>query len=231
MLQLHSLHDNYVNGVAAPVMTYTGETSSCGGAEWSATTEIVNVGEVTITEMTIEITLGGATQTPVNWTGSLAAGATEVIDLGMYTDVGTLEVDVAEINGENWDLTQSVDIVGSEESTTSIQVRIMTDNWPEETGWSITNSNGAVEGSNAGAYTIADNLYTTDVTSDMNEQVTLPMIDTYGDGLNASTGVITLTDTLQIVKVDGATELGYVLDYQGSSGVQFEVLEIENGGD
>ena len=219
--------DNYVNGVAAPVMTYTGETSSCGGAEWSATTEIVNVGEETITEMTIEITLGGASQTPVNWTGSLVAGATEVIDLGMYTDVGTLEVDVAEVNGEDWDLIQSVDIVGSEEATTSIQVRIMTDNWPQETGWSIINSNGAVvESSDVGAYTLGDNLYTTNVTLDLNECYTFTMIDTYGDGLNASYWGDYADGYAQIVKVDGAAELGYVLDYQGSSGVWFEVLEI-----
>ncbi len=219
--------DNYVNGVAAPVMTYTGETSSCGGSQWSATTQIVNVGEETITEMTIELTIGGSAQTPVNWTGSLEAGATEIIDLGDFTDVGTLEISVAEVNGEEWDLIQSVDIVGSEESTTNIQVRVMTDNWPQETGWSITNSNGGVvENVDPGAYTAADNLFTTDVTLDLNECYTFTMVDTYGDGLNASYWGNYADGYAQIVKVDGESELGFVLDYQGSSGVWFEVIEV-----
>ena len=64
----------------------------------------------------------------------------------------------------------------------------MTDNWPEETGWAIQDSNGGVvAGVDVGTYSNQPNtLQIADVALDLNECYTFTMIDTYGDGLYAS---------------------------------------------
>ena len=219
--------DNSVNG-AAPLMTYNGETSSCGGAAWSASTVINNIGSEAITNMVLSIELNGASQPDVEWNGSLENGGSEVIELGTYSETGTLDVTLVEVNGEDWEAHQTIDIVGSVESTTYVQVRIMTDNWPEETGWVIADSNGNdVAGSDVGGYTNqANTLIVEDVTLNLDECYTFTMIDTYGDGLYASQWGDYADGYAQIVKMDGEAELGFILDYQGSSGVEWAELVI-----
>lgn len=217
--------ENSING-AAPMMTYNGDTSSCGGAEWAASTEVSNLGSENVTAMTFHVSLNGASQPDVNWTGDLANGGTEVIDLGSYTETGTLDITLASVNGNEWEAHSAVDVVGSVESSTYVQVRIMTDNWPEETGWVIQDANGAaVAGSDVGAYGGSQNtLFVTDVALDLNECYTFTMVDTYGDGLYASQWGDYTDGYAQIVSMDGETELGFVLDYQGASGYEFAEL-------
>ena len=209
-------------------MTYNGETSSCGGAEWAASTEINNIGSEAITNMVLSIELNGAMQPDVVWTGNLNTGGSEIVELGTYSETGTLDVTLVEVNGEDWEAHQTIDIVGSVESTTYVQVRIMTDNWPEETGWVIADSNGnAVASSDVGGYTNqANTLFVEDVTLNLNECYTFTMTDTYGDGLYSSQWGNYADGYAQIVKMDGETEIGFVLDYQGASGVEFSELVI-----
>ncbi len=216
--------DNAVNG-AAPLMSYNGDTSACGGETWTATTEVNNIGTDQITTMTLEVTLNGSAQPNVNWYGNLASGGSEVIDLGTYTETGSLDVTLVEVNGQDWEAHQEIDVVGSVESTTYVQVRIRTDNWPEETSWSIEDSNGAnIAGVNS--YSQADTEFTYDVALDLNECYTFTILDSYGDGLYASQWGNYADGYAQIVKMDGEAELGFVLDYQGSSGVEWSELVI-----
>ena len=216
--------DNSVNG-AAPLMTYNGDTSSCGGASWSATTEINNIGSDAITAMTFAVELDGSSQPDVMWTGTLTSGGSETINLGSFSETGTLDVTLIEVNGEDWEAHQEIDIVGSVESTTYIQVRIRTDNWPEETSWEIFDSNGtSVAGVNS--YSQADTEFVYDVTLDLNECYTFLMMDSYGDGLYASQWGNYVDGYAQIVKMDGESELDFILDYQGSSGVEWAELVV-----
>lgn len=218
---------NSVNG-AAPLMSYNGDTSSCGGAEWSASISVSNIGSDNVSNMTFEVNVNGSAQPDVNWNGNLANGGTEVIDLGTYTETGSLDITLASVNGNEWDSHATVDIVGSVESSTYVQVRIMTDNWPEETGWSIENSNGTqIAGVAQGGYANQqDQLFITDVALDLNECYTFTMTDSYGDGLFASQWGNYADGYAQIVSMDGETELGMVLDYQGASGFEFSELVI-----
>ena len=224
-ISICSIAENSVNG-AAPMMTYNGDTSSCGGAEWSASISVSNIGSDNVSTMTFEVNVNGSAQPDVNWTGNLANGGTEVIDLGSYTETGTLDITLASVNGNEWEAHSAVDVVGSVESSTYVQVRIMTDNWPEETGWVIQDANGAaVAGSDVGAYGGSQNtLFVTDVALDLNECYTFTMVDTYGDGLFASQWGNYADGYAQIVSMDGEAELGFVLDYQGASGYEFAEL-------
>ena len=52
------------------------------------------------------------------------------------------------------------------------------------------------------------------------------MIDTYGDGLYSSQWGNYADGYAQIVMMDGEAEVGFVLDYQGASGVEFSELVI-----
>ena len=206
-------------------MSYNGDTSACGGETWTATTEVNNIGTDQITTMTLEVTLNGSAQPNVNWYGNLASGVSEVIDLGTYTETGNLDVTLVEVNGQDWEAHQEIDVVGSVESTTYVQVRIRTDNWPEETSWSIEDSNGAnIAGVNS--YSQADTEFAYDVALDLNECYTFTILDSYGDGLYASQWGDYVDGYAQIVKMDGEAELGFVLDYQGSSGVEWAELVI-----
>jgi len=220
--------DNAVNG-AAPLMSYNGDTSACGGEAWTASTVVNNIGTDQITTMTLEVTLNGSAQPDVNWYGNLASGGSEVIDLGTYTETGNLDVTLVEVNGEDWEAHQDIDVVGSVESTTYVQVRIRTDNWPDNTGWSIENSNGTqIAGVAQGQYANQPNeLIITDVALDLNECYLFTITDSFGDGLYASQWGYYSDGYAQIVSMYGDTELGIIFDYQGDSGIEF--FELTQG--
>jgi hypothetical protein len=220
---------NTISG-AAPMLSYNGDSSSCGGGDWSASTFVENLGSETITAMTFEVSLNGAGQPDVMWTGALSNVGSETIDLGSYSTVGTLDYKLVSVNGDSWDAEDIVDIVGSDETNTNIQVRIMLDNWPEETGWEITNSTGGfVAGEPIGAYTGAQNqntYVTTDVSLDINECYVFTMFDLYGDGLYASQWGNYVDGYAHVVSMEGTEAVDWVLAYSGASGVEFAELVV-----
>jgi thiol-disulfide isomerase/thioredoxin len=216
---------NTING-PAPMLSYNGETSSCGGGEWSASTSVANFGSDAVTAMTFEVSLNGAGQPDVMWTGALYNGSNETIDLGSYSTVGTLDYKLASVNGDIWDAEDIVDIVGSNETNTYIQVRITTDNWPQETGWEITNASGAfVAGEPIGS--LAGQINTElfwNVALDMNECYVFTLLDDFGDGLYASQWGNYVDGSASIVSMDGTNDIGIVWSYEGSSGIMFEEI-------
>jgi thiol-disulfide isomerase/thioredoxin len=217
---------NSVNG-AAPLMTYNGETSSCGGDEWLASTEVENIGSEAISSMTFSVELNGTAQPDVVWTQNIASGGSEVIELGSYSEVGTLDVTLLEVNSGDWDAHQTANIVSSVETHTNIQVRILLDNWPEETGWEITNSTGGLVASEAiGAYANQSGYVITDVSLDINECYVFTMFDSYGDGLYASQWGDYADGYAHVVSMDGHNSIDWVLSYNGASGVEFSELVV-----
>ena len=216
---------NSITG-AAPLMTYNGETSSCGGGEWMASTAVSNLGSDDVTEMVFAVELNGAAQTDITWSGVLSNGGNETIDLGSYNEIGTFDYSLVSVNGASWNAEGSAAIVGSTEATSYVQVRITTDNWPEETGWTIESASGMyIDGIATGALAGSnDTEFTWDVALDLNECYVFTMIDTYGDGLYASQWGDYADGVASIVSMDGMDEVGVVLDYNGASGVEFGEL-------
>jgi hypothetical protein len=216
---------NTISG-AAPMLSYNGDTSSCGGGEWSASTSVDNLGSEAVTAMTFEVSLNGAGQPDVMWTGALSNVGSETIDLGSYSTVGTLDYKLVSVNGESWDAGGIVDIVSSTESNTYIQVRITTDQWPQETGWEITNASGAfVAGEPIGS--LAGQIDTElfwNVALDMNECYVFTLLDDFGDGLYASQWGNYVDGSASIVSMDGTNDMGIVWSYEGSSGIMFEEI-------
>jgi hypothetical protein len=102
----------------------------------------------------------------------------------------------------------------------------MTDNWPEETGWEITNSTGGfVAGEPVGAYGgQQDTEFIAHVALDINECYVFTLVDTYGDGLYASQWGDYTDGYAHIVSMDGLEEINMVLEYNGASGFEFAEL-------
>ena len=216
---------NSITG-AAPLMAYNGETSSCGGAEWMASTSVSNLGSDDVTAMIFAVELNGVAQSDVTWAGVLSNGGNETVDLGTYSEIGTFDYSLMSVNGADWNAEGSAAIVGSTEATSYVQVRITTDNWPEETGWSIESASGMyIDGVDTGDLAGQnDTELTWDVALDLNECYIFTMIDTYGDGLYASQWGDYVDGVASIVSMDGMDEVGVVLDYNGASGVEFAEL-------
>lgn len=214
---------------AAPLMSYNGETSSCGAGSWTASTSVSNLGSDDTVSMTFEIELNGVAQADVTWEGVLSNGGDETVDLGSYNEIGEFDYTLVSVNGAGWSSEEAVSIVGSTEATSYIQVRITTDNWPEETGWSIESASGMyVDGIAEGS--LENQPYTEltwDVALDLNECYVFTMTDAYGDGLYASqwndpNGNPYIDGVASIVSMDGFEEVGIILDYDGASGLEFE---------
>jgi len=210
----------------APLMSYNGETSSCGGGEWSASASVTNLGSEDVIAMTFSVNLNGDAQSDVNWEGVLSNGGNQTVDLGSYTDIGTFDYTLIAVNGSDWNAEDAVSIVGSTEATSYVQVRILTDNWPEETSWTIETSDGAyidgiAEGSLAGQ---TDTEFTWDVALDLNECYVFTIGDAYGDGLNSSQWGNYDDGTCSIVSMDGMTEVGVVFSYNGATDADFAEL-------
>ena len=213
--------ENTITG-PAPLCSYNGATASCGGAAWMASTEMTNLGSDNVTSATFEVTLNGNTDI-VNWTGDLASGSSATVELGEYTETGDLNVSLVEVNMMEWAAGEDVTIIGSVESTTYVQVRVTTDNWPEETGWVINDDMGneiasVAVGSLAGS---ADTPFTWDVELGGIGCYTFTMYDTYGDGLYASQWGAFADGTAGVYSMDGETEVGIVWEYNGASGIEF----------
>ena len=216
---------NSITG-AAPLMTYNGETSSCGGAEWMASTSVSNLGSDDVTAMIFAVELNGVAQSDVTWAGVLSNGGNETVDLGTYSEIGTFDYSLMSVNGADWNAEGSAAIVGSTEATSYVQVRITTDNWPEETGWMITDANGTyVDGVATGDLAGQnDTEFSWDVALDLNECYVFTMTDSYGDGLYASQWGDYVDGVASIVSMDGMDVVGIVLDYNGASGLEFAEL-------
>jgi hypothetical protein len=208
----------------APLVSYNGATSACGGGAWMASTSVNNLGSEDVTAMTFAVEMNGVAQADVVWAGVLENGGNETVDLGSFNETGTFDYVLISVNGSDWSAEEEVDIIGSTEATSYVQVRITTDNWPEETGWTIESAAGMyVDGDETGSLT-ADTEYTWDVALNIDECYVFTMIDTYGDGLYASQWGNYADGVASIVSMDGMDEVGIILDYNGASGIEFSEL-------
>ena len=216
---------NSITG-AAPLVAYNGETSSCGGGEWMASTSVSNLGSEDVTAMVFAVELNGAAQTDVTWEGVLSNGGNETVALGSYNETGTFNYTLMSVNGANWSAEDGVDIVGSTEATSYVQVRITTDNWPEETGWTIESASGMyIDGVGTGDLAGQnDTELSWDVSLNLNECYVFTMTDSYGDGLVASQWGDFVDGVASVVSMDGMDEVGTILDYNGATGLEFAEL-------
>ena len=150
-----------------------------------------NNGNLTLTAVDINYDFNSATTTgTINWTGSLAAGATESVTLPTFAlaaGANTLTVTTNSPNG-------AADMSTSNDSKTSnftavlngvsVTVDVIQDEYGSETTWEITNSGGTVIAS-GGPYTDDNDqqLESTTVCLELDQCYDFTINDSYGDGI------------------------------------------------
>ena len=167
---------------------YTGETVACGDNPVALSVQLMNMGLEALTSCTITAYEGTNQVASVDWTGNLETYAGESVEVGTTTvDALTdfyFEISSADANTTNNAAEGTVDI--SIESTSYVRVRILTDAYPGETGWSITDDAGnVIESAAPGSLTATGTEYIWDVGLDLG-CYNFTITDAYGDGLSSS---------------------------------------------
>ncbi|GGE39196.1 T9SS type A sorting domain-containing protein [Psychroflexus planctonicus] len=149
--------------------------------------EILNFGSNPLTSVDVEYDINGGTTEVYTWTGNLAPGEFEKIDLPEM-EFTLLETNEFNINlsddDDNSNNSYSFNFDASEIfETNTVELNIQLDQYPEETTWNITNSAGGVVHS-GGPYNGQQNQsvqQTLNLTE--NDCYTFTIMDAYGDGI------------------------------------------------
>ena len=187
------------------VQGVSGLSSAGCGTDVSPSISIVNLGIQTITNFSLTYSLDGTGTTTQGWTGSLTSGSSvdialcpsgdACVDLGSGTHSIDVSVFLSSSNGVDEDLSnnqlasQFVTLGG-----TQVTLTLLTDSYPEETTWTVTDANGATVWS-GGPYSsdVTEYVETTCLTLGC---YTLSVLDSYGDGMTYGgvTGYYELVD-------------------------------------
>ena len=74
-----------------------------------------------------------------------------------------------------------------------VEVSVTTDDYPEETSWSLTNKSSGEVVATSGSFTKSSFTYKTDLCLDLSDCYTFKIVDSYGDGLTSPNGDFSLT--------------------------------------
>ena len=213
----------------ASLGAYTGDGLVCGDATATLSVELQNMGLENLTACTIAAYDNGTEIASTDWTGDLSTYAFANVTVGeaSFTATPNLTFEITSADGNDTNNSTSGAVALSPETTTYVQVRVTTDNWPAETGWEIADDNGTViESVAVGSLTNADTEYTWDVGLPGVGCYSFTMFDEYGDGLFASQWGNFADGTAGVYGMDGETQVDIVFEYDGASGIQFSELNV-----
>ena len=181
-----------------------------------------------MTSAVFEVTWNGNTETLAYGT-YLLPGEAQSFMFGEYLGLGELEISLVQVNGQEWSATEYIVPEASVSSTPDVLIQITTDNWPEETGWSITDDQGdEVAGSSVG--TLAGNPNTTftwEVELVPDGCYELTFFDAYGDGMFASQWGDYVDGAIDVYAMNGEGEPVSILwQYDGASGAMFAETSV-----
>lgn len=159
----------------------------------SATLTLVNYGTETLESVDITISLNGSVFTTIPWTGELLPGESVSIDVEIF-DL---------ISGENEILASTSNPNGMADEAPAndqfsrffdvildgavVVLALITDNYPEETTWEVTNAEGTVLYS-GGPYDEDETPYDIEMCLNPDSCYTFTIFDSYGDGICCNWG-------------------------------------------
>ena len=193
----------------AGVGAISGIEANICGSSFQGTFNLSNNGTETLTACEIHYQLNNNAQQIINWTGSLAQGQTETIQLpAMTADNGanSLVISVVYTNDENGlNNSTSFNFSAITTPTTIITMQFTFDNYPEETAWTITD--------NSGTQILSGGPYSSETPgSTITEEHCLAyacysfvITDVYGDGICCSfgNGAYQVSDENQVLLASG----------------------------
>lgn len=212
------------------LLEYTGELIACGSVDGEV--QLFNFGQNDLTS--VDITTTGCDNCPIvtNWSGTLATlESTPVAIPGIViTSDGDVTFSITTPNDNTADDTLVQYFTTTTSTTSEIHIDILTDCWPEETTWQLTDDLGTVVAS-GGPYAAAETVH--------NEVVTVgsgcyqfTYTDSYGDGMFgsqwnecAANGWVLVTS----VNPD-QTVFSTIYDYNGSFNVTSETRSMNSCG-
>jgi thiol-disulfide isomerase/thioredoxin len=202
------------------LLSYTGGTAACPGEPVNLSVEMMNLGVSNLQYCTIAVMEGGTELLSYDWSGNLDTYGIANVDLGSAsfdasTDF-TIEITSGDDNDVNNSSTGAVEL--ATEGTSLIKVEIMTDNWPAEISWNISDDGGNViesveEGEVSGS---EGDVIVWWVSVPETGCYTFTMNDAYGDGLAGEQwGSIAGSCTVKTYN-DDLTFISTIFDYDGS---------------
>ncbi len=205
-------------------------TTNCTG-KISPQIVIRNNGNNTVTSFHVKYRVNSEAEGEFSWTGSIASLQKTVIDLPEYT-FSPVTSNVFKVysvdpndNSDEYKKNDTITTIieGAPITTSRIFVFIKTDNAPEETTWSITNSAGEVVGS-GGPYATSGYLYKDTVDLVDYDCYTFNMYDAGGNGLCCvnGNGLFYAEDDAETTIIEGNAFGSYVFnefDYSDAQGI------------
>lgn len=205
------------NTYDARIDGYRGHDFPCDG-QLTPVLRIQNVGTATMATCVVETWKNGVMDNSFNWILAVPAATNEYRQPALppvpATDGDTLEYRIISVNG-NTDEGAVENIVerGVEDTPLAaagytVQVEVLTDDFPGETTWVIRAVNGSVV-AQGGPYTVPNNLEVAYVALDATQCYQFEVYDSGNDGINAgsrSTGYARVKNLgATLVDIDGAS--------------------------
>lgn len=160
---------------------------------------LTNFGQEILTSVDIYVTLNDTEVGVINWTGSLASGASTNVPFalsGLINGENTITAYTQNPNGETDQTMENDQHTRPVQALTNgvpIFFELRTDNYPEEISWELEDSNGNVLYS-GGDYEFSLYLYMEEWCLDPEACYTFTIMDSYGDGVSVPFGDFTITD-------------------------------------
>lgn len=215
------------------------ESSSCN-ENLEGIIQLVNNGAEVITSAEIELFVNGTSTSTISFSGSLSTGEEAIIETqfdGLINGSNNLSVSILMINGETDAITSnntSNTTVNYSDDLMTVEVRITTDDYPDETRWGIADENDDIL-IVRGPFTEQNTTITESICLTDESCYTFIIVDSFGDGIE--NGSFSVTDAFGEVVVSGtggfgeAAEEEFCLEAADACKltVDVEALNVENG--
>lgn len=195
----------------ASILNYSGSTAFCAGTDYTPVITIQNLGNSAepMTSADIEVFVDGASVSTYEWTGSLTTYQTEEVVLEPIAGLTAgFEISVSitaagDEGAENNVIAENVSVADAQDGVGNFEIEILTDNYPGETTWEVTNASGAVVAA-GGPYTETGTLYEESVNLEPGCYA-FTLFDSYGDGICCAfgEGSYTLRDSEGTILAEG----------------------------
>lgn len=166
---------------------------------------VSNFGADTLRMLTLSSSLNGVLLADINWTGALAQGESEVVDVAQGGFVGGPNDFIAWTNmpnnaiDENFNNDTTAAVINTIANGAAITIAILTDNWPAETTWELLDLDGN-EIASGGPYDQQTTLFTQEVCVNPDACYIFTLFDSYGDGIISGGNLI---GDYQILNAEG----------------------------
>ena len=185
-----------------PLQTYNNDASASAGSgnsseicgeDFMPHVTLINSGDLPLTSADISYYFDSETSTSTSWTGNLANGESVVVATPTYSNLSegshSFTINVSNPNGIADENTLNDSFVFNFEvspayTTSTVVFNILTDNYGDETTWSLTDSSGNEVSSGPATPYADDTTYQEIITiPNFNECYTFTIFDSAGDGI------------------------------------------------